>query len=201
MKNCPSCHKQFNDDLAFCQYCGVPLSEAPAPAPTEKTFFCKNCGHPLAAGAKFCPQCGFALESDPTSIVTQTPSSTDAQSPAVKPPFYAGVSFNGQEKSIKVSLQTGKNTVFGASTSGTLTLRAEEVSFDISLSLSLRAQNHRYRYSEIQSAQTTVSRLGLTPLPVLEVVLKDGTVYHYGYTILQKQYITDFCQTINSRLP
>lgn len=40
MKNCPVCHRQFDDSSPFCQYCGVPLSEAEAP--TGNTIFGTN---------------------------------------------------------------------------------------------------------------------------------------------------------------
>jgi TatA/E family protein of Tat protein translocase len=47
----------------------ITKSEAPAPAPTpapapapvaEAKVNCKNCGKPILAGAKFCPECGAA---------------------------------------------------------------------------------------------------------------------------------------------
>ncbi|MGB8646376.1 MAG: FHA domain-containing protein [Anaerolineae bacterium] len=87
MKNCPNCNNQNEDNAAFCDNCGAPLSNVPSagpgmaagggqqqyvpqvqgqPAPGMVTpaggnIVCPNCGTQNMAGTMFCDNCGNAL--------------------------------------------------------------------------------------------------------------------------------------------
>lgn len=84
---CPECGKKVSTEAARCRNCGYPIPEInkeqiktdtviedisieKAPfkqADGIKTIRCKNCGVEIAAGARFCPECGRNLYSENTT--------------------------------------------------------------------------------------------------------------------------------------
>ena len=52
MRECKECGKQYEGN--FCPYCGAKWTEE---APTERV--CPDCGETVAAGMRFCANCGF----------------------------------------------------------------------------------------------------------------------------------------------
>lgn len=63
---CPSCRTANETDSSFCRKCGTALHPpAPAAAPAGNGAaagkvqpVCDDCGKPIPAGSKFCPECG-----------------------------------------------------------------------------------------------------------------------------------------------
>jgi|GEM_PF-3841071 len=62
MKTCPTCNKEFPDDVNFCKYDGTKLVEKNAKTESEKK--CPKCGTPAVNGAKFCHMCGSPLTAE-----------------------------------------------------------------------------------------------------------------------------------------
>lgn len=84
---CPKCGAVLKSNAKFCSKCGATISSSaaasqPAPAPAPQPIptpapqpiptpapqpnagaFCKNCGAPMSADAKFCPKCGYTPNS------------------------------------------------------------------------------------------------------------------------------------------
>ncbi|MBR1713465.1 MAG: ankyrin repeat domain-containing protein [Treponema sp.] len=57
MKICPTCNKEFPDDVNFCKYDGTPLEEKKFEAGKK----CPKCGMTNPASAGFCMACGAKL--------------------------------------------------------------------------------------------------------------------------------------------
>jgi TPR repeat protein len=57
MKICPTCNKEFPDDVNFCKYDGTPLEEKKVEAGKK----CPKCGMTNPASAGFCMACGTKL--------------------------------------------------------------------------------------------------------------------------------------------
>ena len=52
----------------------VPVPPQPAPVPPQpKGIFCKNCGTPLSANAKFCPKCGYTPDGKKPKKASEKP--------------------------------------------------------------------------------------------------------------------------------
>jgi RNA polymerase subunit RPABC4/transcription elongation factor Spt4 len=54
MKQCPQCHHMNRDGAHFCTGCGAELEKR-----------CNACGKAVPADARFCPQCGAVILSEP----------------------------------------------------------------------------------------------------------------------------------------
>ena len=52
-KQCPSCGKDIDANIAFCPHCGSSTA-----APQSKGIICDKCGKTAPEGNKFCPFCG-----------------------------------------------------------------------------------------------------------------------------------------------
>jgi class 3 adenylate cyclase/tetratricopeptide (TPR) repeat protein len=69
---CPSCGTENRPEARFCLGCGAGLARV-----------CPN-GHPVPAGAKFCDECGAALEAGPTPAQAGTPTAVAPPAPAAE---------------------------------------------------------------------------------------------------------------------
>ena len=82
MKNCLNCGHPLHNGAAFCQNCGTPVPQDPAPANTPA--FCRNCGERLTPDTKFCVNCGTPVEQ--ASAVSQEPQLEAKAAPAARRP-------------------------------------------------------------------------------------------------------------------
>jgi RNA polymerase subunit RPABC4/transcription elongation factor Spt4 len=64
-KNCPSCARSMNADLATCPWCGSPSVDAtllaPGSSPATDTVACPYCQEPVKRDAQRCRWCGENL--------------------------------------------------------------------------------------------------------------------------------------------
>ena len=63
---CPSCATENRPEARFCLGCGTALAQV-----------CPN-GHPVAAGARFCDECGAAVDASPAAAPFAPPAATPA---------------------------------------------------------------------------------------------------------------------------
>lgn len=136
---------------------------------------CPKCGNKFPQGTVFCMECGTKLTS-------------------------------GQDKSyvisdcIKLTLQTGKSTAFGTNTFGTFSVSPAGISYTATFTLSSKEVNHSYGFSDIKSTEFKMSHGGFQPFFGYTVILKNGTIYNYVYSPIQKTHLKEIDNIIRAQM-
>ncbi len=185
---CRNCNLELPDNAKFCFSCGAKVGDD----------VCMNCGAKVVEGARFCMMCGASLNSQTYRPETDHPQ-TDYSQADYSQTDYSETDHSGTvpNLSASVNLQTGTNTLFGALSSGKLTVSESGVAYVKTFGT---ASSHSYSFSEILNTEFKMTRTGLQPWCGYKIYLKNGTEHTYIYSPLIKSKIKELDQVIRSQI-
>ncbi len=180
---CNKCNQELPDNAKFCFSCGAKVGDP----------VCMNCGAKVVEGAKFCMMCGASLNSETHHAQTDCSENNYSKNDCSETIHSDTV----PNLSVSVNLQTGTNTMFGALSSGKLTISESGVSYVKSFGT---GSSHTYSFADIQNTEFKMTRTGLQPWAGYKIHLKNGTVYTYIYSPFLKSKMVELDQAIRSQL-
>ena len=176
---CPNCNAELPNQAKFCSFCGKQMNAE---------IDCPKCGAKFPKGTVFCMECGTKLTSDKNGTISESTSNKFQSKSTVT------------NDSIRLSLQTGKATLFGTNTFGTFAISPTGVSFTASFTLSSKDVNHSYGFGDIKSTEFKMTHAGLQPYFGYIVSLKNGTIYNYVYSPAQKSHLEKIDRIIKNKI-
>ena len=185
---CNNCNQELPENAKFCFSCGAKVGNP----------FCMNCGAKLVEGARFCMMCGASLTSETERSEIRRLEPDDSEPNSLEPDDSQTYPSNTVPNlSVNVNLQTGTNTLFGALSSGKLTVSESGVSYVKTFGT---GSSHTYSFDDILNTEFKMTRTGLQPWFGYKIYLKNGTDQTYIYSPLFKGKIKELDQVIRSQI-